>query len=136
MIDLQQKVGFHELRLNGGRAHRDERLAREHGCALRNGPDVAREPEILQIVQKSLAEQLPATQIGNVLVGEMQIFDVVDDLLETGGDGVAAVIRYAAEEHIEIRDAVLHIVLQITIAHRQLIEVAEHGHVQRFVGVH
>jgi len=136
VVDLQQQIRLHELRLDGGRAHRDERLAREHGRALRHGPDVAGEAEVFQIVQKCLAEQLPAAQIGNVLVGEVQVLDVVDDLLETGGDGVAAVVRHAAEEHIKIRDAVLHAVLKITVAHRQLIEIAEHGHVERFVGVH
>ena len=111
-------------------------LPGEDGGALRHGPDVAGEAEVFQIVQKCLAEQLPAAQIGNVLVGEVQVLDVVDDLLETGGDGIAAVVRHAAEELIKVRDAVLHAVLQITVAHRQLIEVAEHGHVQRFVGVH
>ena len=136
VVDLQQQIRLHELRLNGGCAHRDERLTREHGRALRHGPDVAGEAEVFQVVQKCLAEQLPAAQIGNVLVGEVQVLDVVDDLLETGGDGVAAVVRHAAEEHIKIRDAVLHAVLKITVAHRQLIEIAEHGHVERFVGVH
>ena len=136
MVHREQEIRLHELRLDRGGAHRNERLAREHRRALRHGPDVAGEAEVFQIVQKCLAEQLPAAQIGNVLVGEVQVLDVVDDLLETGGDGIAAVVRHAAEEHIKIRDAVLHAVLKITVAHRQLIEIAEHGHVERFVGVH
>ena len=136
MVDLQQQIRLHELRLDGGRAHRDERLAREHGRALRHGPDVAGEAEVFQIVQKCLAEQLPAAQIGNVLVGEVQVLNVIDDLLETGGDGVAAVVGHAAEEYIEVGDAILHVVVEIAVAHRQLIKIAEHGHVQRLVGVH
>ena len=136
MVDLQQQIRLHELRLNGRGAHRDERLTREHGRTLRHGPDVAGEAEVFQIVQKCLAEQLPAAQVGNVLVGEVQVLNVVDDLLETGGDGVAAVVGHAAEEYIEVGDAILHVVVEIAVAHRQLIEIAEHGHVQRLVGVH
>mgnify|MGYP002924727548 CR=1 FL=1 len=68
VVDLQQQVRLHKLRLNGRGAHRDERLTREHGRALRHGPDVAGEAEVFQIVQKCLAEQLPAAQIGNVIV--------------------------------------------------------------------
>ena len=136
VVDLQQQVRLHKLRLNGRGAHRDERLTREHGRALRHGPDITGEAEVFQIVQKCLTKQLPAAQIGNILVGEVQVLDVVDDLLETGGDGVAAVVGHAAEEYIEVGDAILHIVVEITVAHRQLIKIAEHGHVQRLVGVH
>ena len=132
MVDLQQQVRLHELCLNGRGAHRDQWLTREHGRALRHGPDIAGEAEVFQIVEKCLAEQLPAAQIGNVLVGEVQVLDVVDDLLETGGDGVAAVIRYAAEEHVKVADALAQSGLEVPVAHGELIEVAQHGQICLF----
>ena len=133
MVDDEQDIGLDELRLNGGRAHRQDRLTREDRRALRHGVNIAREVKIMQVGQKFLAEELPAAQIGDVAVGEMQILDVFDHLLQTGCDGKAAAVRNVSVKHVEIADAVAHLAGEEPVSHRQLIEVAEHGHVQFFV---
>ena len=97
---------------------------------------VAGEAEVPQIVQKLLAEQVPATEIGDVLLGEVQVLDVVDQLLQTCRDGEAAAIGHLAEKHVEIGDALLAAGLKVAVAHGQLIEVTEHGHVQLFLSFH
>ena len=41
-----------------------------------------------------------------------------------------------AEEHIEIGNAILVSVAEVSVAHGQLIKVAQHGHVQLFSSIH
>ena len=60
---------------------------------------------------------------------EVQVLDVVNDLLQSGRNRVAALIGHAAEEHVKVADTILHPVGKIAVAHGQLIEVAEHGQV-------
>ena len=66
----------------------------------------------------------------------MQVFDIVDQLLQTGCDDIAAFIGHSAEKHIEIGDAILVSVAEVSVAHGQLIKVAQHGHVQLFSSIH
>ena len=67
---------------------------------------------------------------------EVQVLDVVDQLLQTCGDGEAAAIGHLAEKHVEIGDAVLAAGFKVAVAHGQLIKVAEHGHIQLLIGLH
>ena len=136
MIDGQQREGLDQLRLDGRRAYHHHRLPGEHRGPLRDGEDIAGKAEVTQIVQKLLAEQVPPTEIGDILLAEMQVFDIVDQLLQTGCDGIAAFIGHLAEEHIEIGNAILVPVAEVSVAHGQLIKVAQHGHVQLFSSIH
>ena len=97
---------------------------------------VAGEAEVPQIVQEFLAEQVSPAEIGDILLGEVQVLDVVDQLLQTCRDGEAAAIGHLAEKHVEIGDALLAAGLKVAVAHGQLIEVTEHGHVQLFLSFH
>ena len=132
VVDGQERERLNELRLDSGGTDDDERLLRKDGRPLRDGVDIAREAEILQIVQKLLAEEVPAAEIGDVLLGEVQVLDIVDQLLQTRRDGKAAAVWHLAEKDIKIGDAVLVAGLEVTIAHRQLVE----GHVQLFLSFH
>ena len=136
MVDGQQRERLDELRLNGRGADDDQRLFREHRRPLRDGVDVAGKAEVPQIVQKLLAEQLPPPKIRNILLGKVQVLDVVDQLLQSGGNGEAAAVRHFAEKHVEIGDAILVACLKVAIPHGQLIKVTEHGHVQLFLSFH
>ena len=91
---------------------------------------------MLQIGEELLAEQVPAAEILDVLVGEVQVLDVVDQLLQSGRDGEAAAVRYLAEEHVKVGDAILAAGFKVAVAHGQLVEIAEHGHVQLFLCFH
>ena len=64
------------------------------------------EAEAAQIVQKTPRKAALAPQVGDVLLGEAEVLDIVDDLLQTGRDGEAASIGHVAEEDIEIADLV------------------------------
>ena len=108
----------------------------EHGRPLRYGVNIAGEAEGAQIFQKFLAENALAAQVRNVLLVKVQILDVFDELLEARRDGKAAAVRDRAEINVKIGDAIFEAGLEIAVAHGQLVEIAEHGHVQFFFRFH
>lgn len=136
MVDGQQREGLDELGLDGLGPDDDHGLTGKHRGSLRHGVDVAGEMEVLQIGQKFLAEKVPAPQIGNVLRREVQILNIIDQLLQTSGDGKAAAIRHPAEKDVKVGDMILVTAFKVAIAHGQLVKVAEHGHVQLFLSFH
>ena len=66
----------------------------------------------------------------------MQILNIGDDPLQTGADGIAAVIRDLPEKDIEIGDPILKPRFKIAVAHGQLIKVAEHRHIELICDIH
>ena len=66
----------------------------------------------------------------------MQILDIVDKLSQTRTNSKAAFVRHIPEKDVKIRDSILIVRLKITIAHRQFIKIAEHGHIQLFFCIH
>ena len=136
VVHREQEIRLHELRLDRGGAHRNERLAREHRRAFRHGPDVAGEPEIAEILQKLLAENAPRAEIVDVLIGEVEIGDIFHDLLQPRGNGEAAAVRHLPEEEVEVGDAVLISVAEVAVAHRQLVKIAEHRKILGIANVH
>ena len=136
MVDAQQDVGLDQLGLDGRRPDSDDGFSGEHGGSFGYGPDVAGEPEIGQIGQEFLAEDLAAPEIFDIFRVKMQVLHILDDLLQTCGNGESAPVRTLAEEHIKIGDAVLIAVCEIALAHGQLIEIAQHGQIQLVVYNH
>ena len=129
MVDGQQYHGFDELRLNHRPGNGHERLTGEYGRAFRHGPDIALEFEMPQIVQECFGKAAAAAEVFDIFVGEMQVFKVVDQLLNARHDGVAAAIRYAAEEHVKIGPPVGDAFFKIAMRHGELIEIGQHGQV-------
>ena len=136
MVEDQQQEGLHQLRLNSRSPDSDDRLPGEDGSTLRDGPDVTREFEIAEIVQKPLGKQILAPEIFNVLLRKMQILNIGDDPLQTGADGIAAVVRNITEKDVEIGDPILQPRFQITISHGQFVKVAEHRHIEFICDIH
>ena len=134
VVYREQQEGLDKLGLDGGRPDGEEGLPGEDGGALGHRPDVAGEPEVLQILQKALAEAALAPQIGDVLLVEAEPLHIVDDLLQTGGDGEAAAVRHVAEKDVEIAD-LLGVArrLEVAVAHGQFIEITEQGVVHMFL---
>ena len=136
VVDGQQQEGLDQLGLNGLGPDGDHRLPGKDGRTLGDGPNVAGEFEIPQIVQKLLGEQIFALEVGNILLTEMKVFDIVDQLIQTRADGKAALVGHVPEKDVKVGDAVLVTSLEIAVAHGQLIEIAEHGHVQLLFCIH
>ena len=136
MVHREQSKGLDELGLDSRSPDGYQRLTGKHRRTLGNGIDVAGKSKILQIGQKLLVKEIPAPEIVDVLLGEMEVFNIVDELIQARSDGEAAAVRHSAEKHIEIGDAILVAVFEISITHGQLIKITEHGHVQLFLRFH
>ena len=126
MVDDVEQRGLDQLRLEYGRAHADKRLAGKHHRALGHGLNVAAEVEMPEQIQKALVEEVQRAQILDVALLKVQVFDVVDQLLETRGHGVAGHLGGLAVEHIEYRAVAEHVALVVAVHHGQLIEVGHH----------
>ena len=136
VVDGEEGEGLDELGLDSGSPDHHHRLAGEDGRALGDGPDIAGELEVPQVIQELLVKEALAPEVLDILIVEMQVLDIVDQLVQTCADGKAAAVRHIPEEDVEIGDAVFVSSLKITVAHGQLIEVAEHGHIQLLFSFH
>ena len=89
--------------------------------------------EVGQIVQKLFIKGLGGAQVGDVLVGKFQMIHRINELLQTGHDGVAAAVRHTAEEHIKDGDLIHISLVQIARRHRQLIEIGHGGQIAFYI---
>ena len=89
--------------------------------------------EILQVGEEFLVERLRRAQIVDVLAGKFQVIHGIDELLQTGHNGVAAAVRHAAEEHIKDGDLIHISLVQIARRHRQLVEIGHGGQIAFYI---
>ena len=126
MVDRRQKHRFDQLGLRSGAAHDNERLAGEDRRTFGDGPDVARKPEITEIVDEFVGEDLLRTHIFDIFGGKVQILQIFNGLLETGRDRKTAAVRYFAVKKIEISDFILQTVVQKAVGHGEFVEIGQH----------
>ena len=81
--------------------------------------------EGFQVFQKISVKDTQRCQIGNIFFCKMKVFNVVDDLLQTCGNGIAAVTGIAAVKCIENNSFVAVLVVKIALHHSKLIKVCE-----------
>ena len=60
----------------------------------------------------------------------MQVQNIVDQLIQTGGNGEAALVGNVTEKYIEIDNAVLITGLHVAVGHGELIKVTQHRQIQ------
>ena len=132
MVDREQHKGLDQLRFDRRRTNGQYRLVREHRRSLGNGKNIAGKAEIFEISEEILVKNTLGTQIVDIRVLKVQFLDIVDQLLQTGGDRKAAVIRHRAEEHVKIDGAFVKAVFEVTVGHGELIKVTEHRHILMF----
>ena len=136
VVDAQQEIRLNELGLNGRCPDGDNRLIGEDRRALGDGPDIAGELKVRQILQKFLAEHIPAAQVLDVLRTEVQVLNILDDLLQTCRNGKSAAIGALPEEQVKIGNTVAVTGGKITLTHGQLIIVTQHGEIQLVIDNH
>ena len=86
--------------------------------------------EVTQIFQEIFVKQFLSPQILNVLIGKMQIQNIIDQLIQPGSNGETALVGNVTEKHIEIDNAVLITRLHIAVGHGELIKVTQHRQIQ------
>ena len=125
VIHDREKGRFDELRLDQGCLDPHDRFVWEDDRPFRHRVNFAREFEMTHVIEKGVGEfRVVVMQLGDVFVGEGQPVDVVDHLFETGRDGVAAVERIAPDERVKHGGFAGLAVVQIHIAHAELIEIS------------
>ena len=86
-------------------------------------------------VEEIIGKDPQAAEIINVIRGEMQVADIINDLLQSAADGIAAVAGICTVECVEDDDLVGGI-FEITLHHGQLIEVGHDREVTIFNSIH
>ena len=126
MVELHQNERFDKLCLDQRSLYYHDRLVREYRVAFRYCPYVTCEFEIQQELQEFFTEAVLASQILRIFFGEAETLHVCDDLLQSCHDGKSAAVRNASEEHIEACFRVFNVRVEVTVCHRDLIEIRQH----------
>ena len=129
MVDGKQYHGFNKLSLHHRAADGYDRFVRENRRSLRHRPDIAGKTEMPQIIQKFLAEQGLGAEIFDILLGEGEVFQILDHLSDAGHDRQSAAVRNPAEEHVKIRGLIGSSVLKKAVGHGQFIKIGQKGEV-------
>src|SRR5258706_11021080 len=124
--DHRQQVRFRDLRLNDGRAYRHERLASKYRSSFRNREHIAGEAQPGQHLEKLAARILELrnlAQVGDFLRGNPEVEQIVDDLLEPGGQDKIAIVRQSPHREIERRPILRFPGLEIAGSHGELAKI-------------
>ncbi len=92
-MNLVHDERFDKLRLRDWSDHFDHRLVGEHRSALRNGIHVTGKPERAERRQELIGESIERAEVGDIIVGEVQVFEMGEQLLETTGEQEVPVWR-------------------------------------------
>ena len=125
VVDDVQNRGLDKLRLHNRGNHLDQRLARENDRALGNRVDVTGEAEVPQVVEEGGFEHTETFEICNLILRKVQVFDIVNYLLEPGANRVAVAFRVGAVKHVEDYSLIDILVFKIALHHRELIQVCQ-----------
>ncbi len=121
--DLVEREGLHQLGLGDGCGDLQQRLVGQDHPPLRNGIDVAGEPKGAEPVH-GLGGKPGVGHPGEVLVGEAERLEVVEAVLEPGGDEEAATRRQPPDEETE-RGQGHHAPAQVACRHVEFVEVGD-----------
>ena len=102
--DGGEQIGFRNLGFDDGGANGEDRFAGEENGAFGGGEEVAGETEIAQVVEEGRAdagELREAAEVVDLLGGEAEVEEVVDNLGDAGDDDIIAVRGQAAEGEFE-----------------------------------
>ena len=68
-------------------------------------------------------------EIGDVLLGEVKVFDIVNHLFQPGGDRITVAAWVGAVECVE-DDSLGRFALEVALHHRQLVEIRQQSKVE------
>ena len=132
MIHHVKNGRLDQLRLQDRGYHLDDGLVREHDGSLRDGVDIARKMKAAQVLQEVFLKDPQAPEIFNTLVREAQILDVLDDLIQSAGDGITVATGIFAVKRVKDGDTFLAF-FEITLHHCQFVEVCQKREIPMFI---
>ena len=101
VIDDVQQSGLNKLGFHDWRDDFDQRFLRENDCSFGNGIDITCKPKVFQIIKEIFLEKSGASQIINIFLFKMQVFDVINSLVKTAGNGIGTAARILAIKNIK-----------------------------------
>ena len=136
VVKLRKDGGLHHLGIDHRGGDLYDRLPGEDDGPFVEGPYVPSEPVVPQELEEALIEHLQRAEVLDVIFLEVHVLDVLDDLLQSGEDGVSAVVGHLPEEHVEGRQVPLVGFEEVAVRHCQLIEVHDHRDVPSVAHAH
>ena len=135
MVYCKQYHCFDKLSLYRRTFYGDDRLTGEYRSSLRYAVYVALEFKIFEIIEEFLAEA-SASEIFDILIGEAEIFKILNQLFNACHYCKAAVVRNVSEKHIKLNRCVAFAVEEIAVCHGYLVKVGKHCEISLFKIVH
>jgi len=121
-VEEVKKGGLDELSLDEAGGDASDGFHRENDFALGHAEHFAAEAEAGEPVEKVAAEVL-ALEISEVVGAEMEGFKDIQEIIETGEEGVAAAEWIGAEKVVERGDRLGHAGAKVALSHRELVKV-------------
>lgn len=112
-------------------ANAKEGFVGEYGSPLFHRVDVDGEAQVAQVGEKVELEEgfacgiFEALQVVEVVLVHLEVLDVFENDIDARGDGIAPIEGVFAEEEVEDRFAIGHLVFPIAVGHGQFIEVCQ-----------
>ena len=107
VVEHEQHISLDELGLHRRSPDGEDGFPGKDRGTLRHCPDVAGKAEIQKVTEKLLRENTFFSEKIYVIRGKAQVLNIVDDLLQAGGDGKAAAIRDIPEKNIEVANTLV-----------------------------
>ena len=126
VADRRDQVGLQELRLHDGGPDLENRFVRKEWGSLGQGPEIAAEPEITEIVEESwrnVAEDVQSPQPVQDGFRKVHVQHLVQRLFQTGGDQKAPLRRQPAGKEFESGPLLGEPRLEVGGQHGQFVKV-------------
>ena len=125
VVDDVEQGRLHQLGLHDGGDDLHQGFPGEYDGALGDRVDIAGKAELMEIVQKVFLKHVQAAQIFDLVVGKMQVLNVLDHLFQPGADSEAVAVGIGAVKHIKDHRLVGVFFFKIPLHHGQLIQVGQ-----------
>ena len=89
----------------------------------------------MEIVEKILPKQSGGAEVVNVIRVKMQVFNVVNDLVQTCTDGISCIVGVSPEKCVKYHRFIGIFFFKIALHHGQLVQVRQKGQVSFAHGV-
>ena len=73
-------------------------------------------------MKEILAEDAQSSQIIHIIVGKVQVLDIVNDLFQAGHNGIAAFIGILPKEHVK-DNCFIFLCLKVPLHHCELVKI-------------
>ena len=96
-------------------------------ATVKDDINIAGKTEVCKVLQEFLTKQFSAAQIFNIFLREVQIFNVMNDLFQSGSNGITAVTGIGTVKGIKNNSFIVVFVFKVALHHGKFVKVCEQG---------